>query len=194
MIFLTVISTRIPMELSKYDWSKNYLRVFGIKRSETQDKFYLLIEFKGDEAVITDLKGRVNSQGNVYVGYIESEDPMFGVLSRYHLASAYPTPTEFLATLYLVQKSEMKGLISSLLRLGVSVKVIKVIRLKPNAGLTQKQFEAVRTAYSMGYYEFPRRAGIKDVAVKLGLSVSATTELLRRAEKRLVEAYLRGLT
>ena len=194
MIFLTVISTRIPAELSKYDWTKNYLRVFGIRRSEVQGKFYLLIEFKGDQAVITDLKGRVNSQGNVYVGYIESEDPMFGVLSRYHLASAYPTPTEFLATLYLVQKSEMKGLISSLLRLGVSVKVIKVIRLKPNAGLTQKQFEAVRTAYSMGYYEFPRRAGIKDVADKLGLSVSATTELLRRAEKRLVEAYLRGLT
>ena len=194
MIFLTVISTRIPTELSKYDWSKNYLRIFGIRRSGIQDKFYLLIEFKGDQAVIADLKGRVNSQGNVYVGYIESEDPMFGVLSRYHLVSAYPTPTEFLATLYLVQKSEMKGLISSLLRLGVSVKVIKVIRLKPNAGLTQKQFEAVRTAYSMGYYDFPRRAGIKDVAVKLGLSVSATTELLRRAEKRLVEAYLRGLT
>ena len=194
MIFLTVISTRIPTELSKYDWTKNYLRVFGIRRSEIQDKFYLLIEFKGDQAVITDLKGRVNSQGNVYVGYIESEDPMFGVLSRYHLVSAYPTPTEFLATLYLVQKSEMKGLISSLLRLGVSVKVIKVIRLKPNAGLTQKQFEALRTAYSMGYYDFPRRAGIKDVADKLGLSVSTTTELLRRAEKRLVEAYLRGLT
>ena len=194
MIFLTVISTRIPLELSKYDWSKNYLRIFGIRKSENQDKFYLLIEFKGDQSVIVDLKGRVNSQGNVYVGYIESEDPMFGVLSRYHLVSAYPTPTEFLATLYLVQKSEMKGLISSLLRLGVSVKVIKVIRLKPNAGLTQKQFEAVRTAYAMGYFDFPRRAGIKDVAGKLGLSVSTTTELLRRAEKRLVEAYLRGLT
>ncbi len=194
MLFLTVISTRIPSDFEGYDWSKNYLRIFGIRRHKEGKKFYLMVEFKGDPSVISSLRGKVNNQDNIFVGYIESEDPLFAVLSKYHLVSAHLTPTEFLVTLYLIHKSEMKDLIRSLLDVGVSVKVVKVIRLKPNAGLTQKQFEAIRVAYSMGYYDFPRRVGIREVAERLGLSVSTTTELLRRAEKRLVEAYLRGIT
>ncbi|MGC9105526.1 MAG: helix-turn-helix domain-containing protein [Thermoprotei archaeon] len=179
--------------LEKYDWRKNYLRIFGIKRSK-EGKTYALAEFKGDRSVLSDLGGSWNAQGNVYVGYFPFEDHLADVLAKHHLTSAYPTPSEFVASIYITRKSELKEVLKELYDRGINVKVNKVIRLKPNAGLTQKQFEAIRVAYSLGYFDYPKRASIRDVAQKLGVSVSTATELLRRAERRLVEAYLRGIS
>jgi predicted DNA binding protein len=53
-------------------------------------------------------------------------------------------------------------------------------------GLTDRQFEAVETAAAMGYYDTPRRASLADVADELGVAQATASELLRRAESRLM--------
>jgi predicted DNA binding protein len=53
-------------------------------------------------------------------------------------------------------------------------------------GLTDRQFEALRTATEMGYYAVPRRASLSAVAAELGVADSTASELLRRAESRLL--------
>ncbi len=57
--------------------------------------------------------------------------------------------------------------------------------------LTQKQELAIIYAYLMGYYQFPRKVSLKELAAKLGLSVSTLAELLRKAEAKVIEAYIR---
>ncbi|BES80679.1 helix-turn-helix domain-containing protein [Pyrodictium abyssi] len=57
--------------------------------------------------------------------------------------------------------------------------------------LTEKQELAIIYAYLMGYYSFPRRISLKGLAAKLGLSVSTLAELLRRAEAKIVDAFVR---
>lgn len=54
-------------------------------------------------------------------------------------------------------------------------------------GLTDRQQEALRTAYEMGYFEIPRRASLEAIAEELGISASAASERLRRAETQLLE-------
>ena len=54
-------------------------------------------------------------------------------------------------------------------------------------GLTDRQDEALRTAYEMGYFEIPRRASLDDVAAELDISASSASERLRRAQTRLIE-------
>ncbi|WP_276257356.1 helix-turn-helix domain-containing protein [Haloglomus litoreum] len=55
------------------------------------------------------------------------------------------------------------------------------------AGLTDRQFEAVETATSLGYYTTPREAALADVADELGIAEATASELLRRAESRVME-------
>lgn len=43
----------------------------------------------------------------------------------------------------------------------------------------------------MGYYELPRRVHLRDVAKNIGTSVASLAEVLRRAEGRLAQAYVR---
>jgi len=53
-------------------------------------------------------------------------------------------------------------------------------------GLTDRQFTAIKTATEAGYYAVPRRASLAAVATELGVANSTASELLRRAESRLM--------
>jgi len=54
-------------------------------------------------------------------------------------------------------------------------------------GLTDRQREAIRTAYEMGYFDIPRRASLEDIAAALDISSSSLSERLRRAQTQLIE-------
>lgn len=59
-----------------------------------------------------------------------------------------------------------------------------------HALLTPRQHEAVRWALTAGYYSVPRGIRLKDLADQMETSIGALSTLLRRAEARLLEAYL----
>jgi len=54
-------------------------------------------------------------------------------------------------------------------------------------GLTDRQGEALRTAYELGYFDIPRRATLADVAAELDIAASSVSERLRRAQTRIIE-------
>ena len=54
-------------------------------------------------------------------------------------------------------------------------------------GLTDRQDEALRIAYELGYFEIPRGASLDAVADELGISAASASERLRRAQTRLLE-------
>lgn len=56
----------------------------------------------------------------------------------------------------------------------------------PGRALTDRQREAVAAAWAAGYYEVPRDGGIEAVADRLDCAISTASDLLRRAERRLV--------
>ncbi|WP_336037846.1 helix-turn-helix domain-containing protein [Halobacterium yunchengense] len=56
--------------------------------------------------------------------------------------------------------------------------------------LTDRQLEAVRTAYDMGYFEQPRGANAGDVAAELGVAASTFTEHLAAAQRKLLADVL----
>lgn len=59
-----------------------------------------------------------------------------------------------------------------------------------DAILTAEQARAVGRAAALGYFEVPRRINLEKLAEELGTSTSALSELLRRAQGRLVSVYL----
>jgi hypothetical protein len=57
----------------------------------------------------------------------------------------------------------------------------------PGDGLTDRQREALRTAYELGYFDIPRGASLDDIARELDISASSLSERLRRAQTQLIE-------
>lgn len=56
--------------------------------------------------------------------------------------------------------------------------------------LTDRQHEALTTAYELGYYETPRAVSFEEVAAELGCASSTANELLRRAEATVIDSVL----
>lgn len=56
--------------------------------------------------------------------------------------------------------------------------------------VSERQQEALQVAWSVGYYDVPRRNGIEAVAEELGCAVSTASELLRRGEAHAVGRVL----
>ncbi len=54
--------------------------------------------------------------------------------------------------------------------------------------LTKLQYSALRSAYIMGYYDFPRRRNLDDLAALHGVSKNAFVKRLRSAEKKIISA------
>lgn len=67
-------------------------------------------------------------------------------------------------------------------------------RLFVNRGrLTDRQLEALCTAFELGYFERPKRANATEVAEHLGISRSTFAEHLAAAQRKLFEDVLDGL-
>ncbi len=56
--------------------------------------------------------------------------------------------------------------------------------------LTPRQEEVLIKAFLKGYYSFPRRACLAEIAESLGISISTLSELIRKAESKVVEAFM----
>jgi len=90
--------------------------------------------------------------------------------------------------------AELSGALESLPE-GVDYEVSRVGEYRggprtAGADLTDRQREAVRVATEAGYYAVPRTASVADVAEALGCVKSTASMHLRKAESKLMAAYL----
>jgi hypothetical protein len=60
--------------------------------------------------------------------------------------------------------------------------------------LTARQLEVLALAVALGYYETPHKVSLRTLASKLGLSVGAVSELLRRGESLIITNYVDTLS
>lgn len=83
----------------------------------------------------------------------------------------------------------LKRLIDKWEEYGASPKLIKLSSIKDEDMLTGRQERIVRTAYERGYYDFPKRVGVKELAEMFEVSTATLSEILRRGQKKIIEDY-----
>ena len=57
--------------------------------------------------------------------------------------------------------------------------------------LTDKQYETIMLAYRKGYYEIPKKITLEEIGEELGIKRIACQERMRRAEKRIIDHYVK---
>lgn len=77
----------------------------------------------------------------------------------------------------------------------VSIKEEPLNLFLPNAlsSLTPKQRDVLQKAYEEGYYDFPRKASLEEIAKKNGVPRTTFQNHLRKAENKLIPAVLEQL-
>ncbi len=76
---------------------------------------------------------------------------------------------------------------------GSALPFLRMRKFVPARTLTPRQTTALETAYRLGFYAFPRRTNLREIARILGVSRSTTAELLRRAESKMLAHQIGSL-
>lgn len=164
----------------------------------------MLLEFKGSPQSVRETVSAIRRQGGVRQ-VIEGETrgdtlPVLVVLDRPStcrassdsaiicldcpLSSAnQPSQWRFIAR----STSDLRRVISSLEKEGSKTRILEVSPLDQKAALTGRQKEIISIAVAKGYFEFPRRISLTELSRFLGIKPSTLSEILRSAERRILE-------
>lgn len=97
---------------------------------------------------------------------------------------------------FIVPEHEtFKEILSVLESLGFKPRVLSLYKHEPKGDvLTEKQENALWLALKMGYFDYPRKIGTKELARTLGVVPSTFSEILRGGIRRLLEKYFESRT
>ncbi|HXY87476.1 MAG TPA: helix-turn-helix domain-containing protein [Candidatus Acidoferrales bacterium] len=92
---------------------------------------------------------------------------------------------------FLGSAKQVRALLKTVEGAGVRYRVVSLTDAKfsphsPISRLTEKQRRAVMMAYTLGYYDVPKKITIAQLAERLGLAISTLDVHLRKAERRLM--------
>ncbi|MFI5421180.1 MAG: helix-turn-helix domain-containing protein [Nitrososphaerales archaeon] len=84
------------------------------------------------------------------------------------------------------------GFLQSLHDKGILYKISEIAKMTPERALTSKQERVLKSALELGYYDFPKRISTEDLSRTLHLAPSTISEILRRAERRIISGYFKS--
>jgi predicted DNA binding protein len=108
------------------------------------------------------------------------------------LVSATSKPDGKLEWTVLGNDTMVKSLMQELENQKVAGQVVKVSTIKGEEELTARQENILQIALEKGYFEFPKKITLRQLARTLGISPATMTEILRRGQKRILQEHFKG--
>jgi hypothetical protein len=87
------------------------------------------------------------------------------------------------------EKLQLQRLVEGLEEHGVKTRLTLIQPIEDKEALTARQERIIKTALERGYYDFPKRVGIRELARMFDISTASVSETLRRGQKKIIEQY-----
>jgi predicted DNA binding protein len=84
-------------------------------------------------------------------------------------------------------RDAVKRILDRLEKRGHRVELRRLTTFDVDELLTTRQEDVVEMAWEMGYFDRPRRTGLREMAGALGVSISTMSEILRKAQRKIME-------
>ena len=94
-------------------------------------------------------------------------------------------------TLVLTEKEVLKGIFDKLKDKGVQADLIKLTKIDDKESLTERQDKITHVAFERGYFDYPKRISLRDLAKMFDVSPSTLSEILRKGQRKIVLDYFK---
>jgi len=108
------------------------------------------------------------------------------------LISANSKPDGKLEWTLLGSDTMVRSLMRELEKENVAGDVVRISKLRDEEDLTARQENILQIALEKGYFEFPKKVTLRQLAKTLDVSPATLTEILRRGQKRVIQEHFRG--
>lgn len=91
------------------------------------------------------------------------------------------------------RREAVEAVVTALKGRGIAVDLVAIKSVKGSGALTDRQARVLSLAFELGYFDFPKKIGLSELAEKLGVSKSSLSETLRTGEEKVLHEYFQGL-
>lgn len=188
------ISLKTPLEhwIKEENLNSGLFTILDI-RPDNKNYYKVLIEYKGKNGNALPSFTKVSK--DTYLGTLQVNSKIISILSKYTILQGNILQDSIVWTIIVDGYEELKKLIKEFNEAKIDVKILKVVKAKSEDIITSRQEQIIRIALEAGFFDFPRKVTLNQLAEKLNISSSTLAEIIRRAEKNIIEAYFkeRGL-
>jgi predicted DNA binding protein len=90
-------------------------------------------------------------------------------------------------------REDVDNLVLELQRTGTDVELVRVSNtIDDGLKLTDRQLKIVEVAFKRGYYDYPKRISIRELARIFGVSTATVSEILRRGQRKIIKEHFEG--
>lgn len=182
------------------------VRLLSMKSSESGRGITHFVEITSDRVNAEELKKQLKNRSDVIssdiaavgsnrlVGAITSNDCIICSLIIQSQTGYFIGPATTEKDCQFTYKLFMNGegipnFLQSLHNEGIIYRIEEIAKMSGSRSLTPKQERVLKSALELGYYDYPKRISTEDLSKANGLAPSTISEILRRAEKRIISGY-----
>jgi len=88
-------------------------------------------------------------------------------------------------------ETALRFLLNELREGGCTTRLLSKRKVDDSSFVTKRQEAAVRAALEKGYYDYPRRVTLQELAKGFGITASTMGEVLQRGERNIIREYFR---
>ncbi len=86
-------------------------------------------------------------------------------------------------------EGSLPNLIKLISSRGVDIEINRISRMVDRPVVTRKQEKLLRLALERGFFDYPRRVTLEELAVMSGMSTSTVAEMIKRGEKNVLKNF-----
>ncbi len=94
-------------------------------------------------------------------------------------------------TLVVSDKSVLKNIFDHLKAKGVESDLVKLTKIDDKESLTERQDKITHVAFERGYFDYPKRISLRELARMFDVSPSTLSEILRKGQRKIVLDYFK---
>ena len=181
------------------------VRITDIKSEKSPNSVQNLVEISSPQSKAEELMDAISQSKNIkntdlvqldphrVMGMVTAHDcPVCSTLAGLScslLSASTQEDNKMEWKLLISGEDTLKSLTDRLSSKGVNYTITQVSRIVAKNELTARQEQIAKIALEQGYFEFPKKIGIEELARRLGISAGTLSEILRRAEKNILQRY-----
>lgn len=94
-------------------------------------------------------------------------------------------------TLIMSEKQVLKDIFEHLKDKSVDAELIKLTKIDDKEALTERQDKITQVAFERGYFDYPKRISLRELARMFDVSPSTLSEILRKGQRKIVLDYFK---
>jgi hypothetical protein len=199
------ISKRFP-RLKMFDWCNREHDVIELIMDKPDEYSAVIDEISKIDGIVEKSSDLHDAHFFIKKCFCKDEDSVTRIIDGFDLLQISPIVYRHGWEYYRViafKHKDLKGLMQRFEERGFGFEILRKVdfdgfiasslTLTADAlfsDLTEKQMDALLTAYSNGYYNLPRKANVQDIANKKRVSRTTYQEHLKKAENKLVASLI----